>query len=83
MMEIQFRCPNCKRLLVKYDITSDKVLFKSPGLVEIPNDKDEAMQLICTKCETLCDITRFGLVFANKTDVPEANEEAVNLKLHN
>jgi hypothetical protein len=82
-MEIQFRCPNCKRLLVKYDVTHDKMLFKSPGLIEIPDSDNNAIQLICTKCDTLCDITRFGLVFANKTDVPEANEEAVALKLHN
>lgn len=82
-MEIQFRCPNCKRLLVKYNLTTDKVLFKSPGLVEIPDSDNNAMQLICTKCDTLCDITKFGLVFANKTDVPEAEKEAIELKLHN
>ena len=79
----QFRCPACKRLLVKYDITTDKVLFKAPGLVEISDSDNNAMQLICTKCETLCDITKFGLVFAVNTDVPEGDKEAVSLKLHN
>ena len=59
------------------------MIYKALGLIEIPDEDNNAVQIICTKCDTLCDITRAGLVFANKTDVPEADKEAIELKLHN
>jgi len=63
---IQFRCAGCFKLLVKYDKSTDKVLYKAEGLYEQGDKEGNAMFLACPKCGLCNKITPKGLVEVNE-----------------
>jgi len=71
----QMRCPKCGRLLVKYDLDNNKVLYRDLKLIELSDKENNVLQIICSKigCETLCDLTPEGLVEAKESTVPPAD----------
>jgi len=61
-MTKQFRCPSCLRLLVKYDITNDIVIYEAPNLITYNDEEGQARKAQCTKCGEVSWITKEGLV---------------------
>lgn len=58
---IQFRCPECLRLLVKWETGSDTCSFKNPNATFIKQTGSEKQDVICPKCKTRSEITKEGL----------------------
>jgi len=58
---IQFRCPKCLRLLLKWEVGSDTLIYKAPRL-EIMDTEGNHKKLVCTKCGVWLEITKNGLV---------------------
>lgn len=63
MKTIQFRCPKCLRLLVKWEVGSDKCAYEAPGLeskeVEVEGKKHYLVK--CTKCGNILEVKKGGL----------------------
>jgi len=58
---IQYRCPDCKRLLIKWETKSDHVLYIDTlaRWVEQPGSKKK--DIICSKCGTRSEVCSDGL----------------------
>jgi len=59
---IQFRCPKCHRLLLKYDIANDEIEYRAIGLFFDSDEKGNTKYLTCNKCYADLEITKQGLV---------------------
>lgn len=69
---IQFRCPECKRLLFKWETGSDHCLFQLEGLQFIEQAGTGKKDPICPKCGTRSEITKTGLVKIELVEVAHA-----------
>jgi hypothetical protein len=73
---IQFRCPVCNRLLIKWQRGSDHTEYIAPGLRFVPQAfNDKKKDVICTKCDNRLEITMQGLV---KITLKNTSETAAN-----
>jgi hypothetical protein len=58
---IQYRCPVCCRLLIKWEVGAAECQYKAEGLRFIEQKGSEKKDIVCTKCDTRLEITRGGL----------------------
>ena len=58
---LQFRCPTCLKLLIKWEIGQSECIFKAEGLEFIKQTSNEKQDVICPKCKTRSEITKQGL----------------------
>lgn len=58
---VQFRCPDCGRLLIKYEKGKTVCMYKAEGLQFIEPEEGKRAGVICTKCNTRLEIAKDGL----------------------
>ena len=69
---IQFRCPVCNRLLIKWERGADHTQYTAPGLRFVPQAfNDKRKDVICTKCDSRLEITMRGLYKVPLKDTSE------------
>ena len=58
---IQYRCPACSRLLIKWETGSDKVLYFDPQARWVETGEGKRKDIICSKCLTRSEVCCDGL----------------------
>lgn len=58
---IQYRCPCCKRLLIKWETGADKVLYVDFKAQWIKVEGKKTQDIICSKCGTRSEVCSDGL----------------------
>ena len=76
---IQYRCPTCKRLLIKWETGSDKVLYVDYKAQWIKVEGQKAQDIICSKCKTRCEVCSDGLrkIDSDTPGIPELAKHIV------
>lgn len=58
---IQYRCPDCQRLLIKWETGSEKVLYVDFKARWIEVEGRKSKDIICSKCNTRSEVCSDGL----------------------
>jgi DNA-directed RNA polymerase subunit RPC12/RpoP len=58
---LQFRCPDCGRLLFKYRVGSTQVFYAVEPIMVVRVEGSKIMEVHCTKCKSRLVVTSRGL----------------------
>ena len=59
---IQFRCPDCLRLMFKFNKATGEVEYHMSSHAFDSDSKGDTKYVECPKCKCMCEITKQGLI---------------------